>query len=206
LSNLRSAQALKLIMKKKLAPLIVVLVFSGSCSVEKVHQMKQTQKRTEFEQIDFDDLAKLYMTKKIGENELEGIYSVSHMIVRRAKGFLSSVEKEKVVDRKENFGRVAIFSDQGKSARDFFEVPLTDSRQLSHSIRGEFIKAAEGNILIYKHFEPRKKVLTYTFTYDEEKNLLEGIRTENNGNAVITYTLTYIKLFPKSDFEPRAKN
>jgi hypothetical protein len=116
------------------------------------------------------------------------------------------VEKVKVVDRKENFGRVAIFSDQGKSARDFFEVPLTDSRQLSHSIRGEFIKAAEGNILIYKHFEPRKKVLTYTFTYDEEKNLLEGIRTENNGNAVITYTLTYIKLFPKSDFEPRAKN
>ena len=142
MSNLRSAQTLELIMKKKLAPLIAILVLSGSCSVEKLHQMKQTQKRTEFEQMDFDDLAKLYMTKKIGENELEGIYSVSHIIVKRAKGFLSSVEKEKVVDRKENFGRVAIFSDQGKSARNFFEVPLTDSRQLSHSIRGEFIQSS----------------------------------------------------------------
>jgi hypothetical protein len=126
--------------------------------------------------------------------------------VKKGKGFWSSVEKEKVIDRKENYGTVVIFSDNGKSARDYFEVPLSNNRQLSYSIRGEFSRASEGNILIYKHFEPRKKVLTYTFTYDESKDLLEGVRTENDGNSVVTYTLTYIKLFPKPESAVQAEN
>ena len=42
-------------------------------------------------------------------------------------------------------------------------------------------------------------MLNYTFTYDAEKNILEGIRTETNGNTVITFKLTYLKLFPKKN-------
>jgi hypothetical protein len=170
----------------------------SSCSFDKLYQMTQSKKKAEFDQFDFDDLAKLYMKKTTTEKSIEGIYSVSHLIVKKGKGFLSSVEREKVINRKENYGTVVIFSDNGTSARDYFEVPLSGNRQLSYSIRGEFSRASEGNILVYKHFEPRKKVLNYTFTYDESKDLLEGVRTENNGNSVVTYTLTYIKLFPKT--------
>jgi hypothetical protein len=35
------------------------------------------------------------------------------------------------------------------------------------------------NIMVYKHFGPGGKVLTYMVAYDNEKDVLEGIRTEN---------------------------
>jgi hypothetical protein len=190
----------------RIAYLLILSLLMSSCSFDKIYQTKQSKKKAEFDQFDFDDLAKLYMKKSTTTvRSIEGIYSVSHLIVKKGKGFWSSVEKEKVIDRKENYGTVVIFSDNGKSARDYFEVPLSTNRQLSYSIRGEFSRASEGNILIYKHFEPRKKVLTYTFTYDESKDLLEGVRTENDGNSVVTYTLTYIKLFPKPESAVQAE-
>jgi hypothetical protein len=190
----------------KIAYLLILSLVVSSCSFVNIYQAKQSKKNAEFDQFDFDDLAKLYMKKSTStDNSIEGIYSVSHLIVKKGKSFLSSVEKEKVVDRKENYGTVVIFSDNRKSTRDYFEVPLSSNRQLSYSIRGEFSRASEGSILIYKHFEPKKKVLTYTFTYDESKDLLEGVRTENDGKSVITYTLTYIKLFPKAENSVQAE-
>lgn len=190
----------------RIAYLLILSLLMSSCSFDKIYQTKQSKKKAEFDQFDFDDLAKLYMKKSAPtDHSIEGIYFISHLIVKRGKGFLSSVEKEKVMDRKENYGTVVIFRDNGKSVRDYFEVPLSTNRQLSYSIRGEFSRASEGNILIYRHFEPRKKVLTYTFTYDESKDLLEGVRTENDGNSVVTYTLTYIKLFPKPESAVQAE-
>ncbi|MFM8914071.1 MAG: hypothetical protein ACKOE6_14330 [Flammeovirgaceae bacterium] len=163
-----------------------------------MQQLHQAQKKAEFEQFDFDDLTKLYMRKsRADEKTIEGIYSVSHVIVKKSKPFLSNSERERIMDRKENYSTVAIFKEGGTAARDYFEIPIGANRQLSYSVRGEFSRASEGSILIYRHFEPKKKVLTYTFTYDADKDLLEGIRTENDGNAVVTYTLTYIKLYPK---------
>lgn len=114
------------------------------------------------------------------------------------KEFLSSIEKYKVIDRKENYGTVAIFREGGTSARYYFEVPLGNGCQLSYSVRGEFNRASEGSILIHRHFEPKKK-LTYTSTYDAEKDLLEGMRTESEGNSVGMYMLTYMKLYTKGE-------
>ncbi len=186
-------------MKTKLLIIVITLLLFQSCSIENLYQSRQSRKSYGFEQVDFDDIVKLYMAKSSPDDgTIEGIYSVSSLIVKKGKRFFSSTEKEKVMDRRENYSKVAIFKDREKSDRDFFEVPINKSRQVSYSLRGEFSKASEGNILIYKHFEPRSKVLTYTFTYDREKDILEGIRTENNGSSTITYTLTYIKLFPKS--------
>ncbi|MFM9836785.1 MAG: hypothetical protein ACKVOQ_00900 [Cyclobacteriaceae bacterium] len=185
-------------MKIKVILLIALGIISQSCSIDKLYQMKQNRKSYGFEQVDFDDIAKLYMGKgKVNEGNIEGIYSVSSIIVKKGKGFLSSTEKEKVMDRRENYSKVAIFKDRDKSDREYFEVPIDKEKMPSYSIRGEFNKVSEGNILVYKHFEHRGKVLTYTFTYDSEKDILEGIRTEVDGAFTVTYKLTYLRLFPK---------
>jgi hypothetical protein len=183
---------------KKILLLVLLGLPLHSCSVDKLYQMKHNRKAYGFEQVDFDDIAKLYMGKsKSSEGSIEGIYSVSSVIIKKGRTLLSDAEREKVLDRRENYSKVAIFKDRDKSDREYFEVSIDKEKLPSYSIRGEFNKVSEGNILVYKHFEPRGKVLTYTFTYDEDKDILEGIRTEASGNSTITYKLTYLKLFPK---------
>jgi hypothetical protein len=180
---------------------IVVLLGAllvSSCSIDKLYQSSQKRKASSFEQVGFDDLARLYVDKQ-NVDEVEGIYSVSGIIIKKSKAFLTGEEKEKIVEQKDNYSKVAIFRDQQKSDREYFEVSLDKEGLPSYSIRGEFNKVAEGNILVYKHFEPRNKVLNYTFTYDAEKNMLEGIRIETSGSTVITFKLTYLKLFPKKN-------
>lgn len=181
----------------RIGVLIGLLVLS-SCSVDKLYQARQQRKAGSFEQVGFDDLARLYVDKQ-SVDEVEGIYSVSGIIIKKSKTLFTGEEKEKIIEQKDNYSKVAIFRDHQKSDREYFEVSLDKEGLPSYSIRGEFNKLAEGNILVYKHFEPRNKVLNYTFTYDAEKNLLEGIRTETSGSTVITFKLTYLKLFPKKN-------
>lgn len=182
----------------RIVVLVAALLLSG-CSINKLQSASQKRAMSAFEQVGFDDLARLYVDKQAAD-EVEGIYSVSGLIIKKSKAFLTGEEKEKIVEQKDNYSKVAIFRDKQKSDREYFEVSLDKKGLPSYSIRGEFSKAKEGNILVYKHFEPRNKVLNYTFTYDAEKNLLEGIRTETNGNTTVTYKLTYLKLFPKKDW------
>jgi hypothetical protein len=178
---------------------LMVLLIASGCSMEKLYQMKQKQKVNPYEQIDFGSMVKRYMDKdQTSVGTIEGIYSVSSLITKKGKGLLSSTEKEKVVERKENYSKVAIIRDTGNPDREYLEVPVDKDFLPSYSIRGEFTGVSDGNIMVYKHFEPRGKVLSYTFAYDKERDLLEGIRTENDGSFTITYKLTYLKLFPKA--------
>ena len=185
--------------------LLVFMLVVSSCSMEKLYQMRQKQKVNPYEQIDFGSMVKRYMDKdQTSVGTIEGIYSVSSLITKKGKGLLSSTEKEKVVERKENYSKVAIIRDTGNPDREYLEVPVDKDFLPSYSIRGEFTGVSDGNIMVYKHFEPRGKVLSYTFAYDKERDLLEGIRTENDGSFTITYKLTYLKLFPKAS--DRASN
>lgn len=177
----------------------MVLLITSGCSMEKLYQMRQKQKVNPYEQIDFGSMVKRYMDKdQTSVGTIEGIYSVSSLITKKGKGLLSSTEKEKVVERKENYSKVAIIPDTGNPDREYLEVPVDKDFLPSYSIRGEFTGVSDGNIMVYKHFEPRGKILSYTFAYDKERDLLEGIRTENDGSFTITYKLTYLKLFPKA--------
>ena len=160
--------------------------------------MQQNRKVNPYEQIDFNKIVKLYFAKdKTSVGTIEGIYAVSSLVTKKGKGILSSTEKEKVVDRKENYSQVAVIHDKNNSGREYLEVPLDKDYVPSYSIRGEFTGMTDGNILIYKHFESRGREVTYTFTYDKSRDILEGIRTENDGSFTVTYKLTYLKLFPK---------
>ena len=185
--------------KSALASILTVFLLATSCSIDKLYKMKQSRKVNPYEQINFNEIVKLYLAKdKTSVGTIEGIYSVSSLVTKKGEGALSSGEKEKIVDRKENYSEVAIIQDKNTSGREYLEVPLDKDYVPSYSIRGEFTGMTEGNILVYKHFESRGRIVSYTFTYDKARDILEGVRTENDGAFTITYQLTYLKLFPKN--------
>ena len=165
------------------------------CSVDKLYQKKRVDK-SPFEQIDFQALVKRYL-KKEKSNSIEGIYLVSGSVTKKGNGFMNNPEKEKVKDRKENYAQVAILRDVGETGRDFIELSLDKELQPSYSIVGEFVTTTSGNLVVYKHLDPKSKNTTFTFTMDEKGDILEGVRVENEGNSTITYRLTYVKTYPK---------
>ncbi len=184
--------------KSSLQWLVPIVILMSSCSFEKLYKMQQSRKVNPYDQINFNEIVKRYFVKdKTSVGTIEGIYSVSSLVTKKGKGLLSSTEKEKIVDRKENYSEVAILKDNSNSSREYIEVPLDKDYIPSYSIRGEFTGMTDGNILVYKHFESRGRIVSYTFTYDKGRDILEGVRTENEGSFTYTYKLTYLKLFPK---------
>jgi hypothetical protein len=180
----------------------IILSIAGtvlaSCSFDKLYQSKQRVKIHAYEQVDFQNLMKRYMAKEAAEeDDVEGIYSVSLVVTKRSKGFLSNVEKEKVTLRNENYQQVAIVRDTFNPNREYLEIELDPRYSISYSVRGEFNRLSDSNILIYHHFDSRKDNTTYTFTYDLDKDMLEGVRKVNKGQAEYTYKLTYMKMHPK---------
>lgn len=184
-------------MKILISGLLMFLTFT-SCSVEKLYTMQQRSKLHAYEQIDFHDLVKRYVNKEhTSAGDMEGIYSVSLVVTKKGKGMLSSTEKEKIAERKENYMQVVILKDADGANCEYIEIPLDKKYLPSYSVRGEFSSMADANILIYNHFESKGRVSSYTFAYDRTKELLEGIRKENNGQFEYTYQLTYVKIQSK---------
>ena len=168
-----------------------------SCSVEKLYTLSQRNKIHSYEQIDFHDLMKRYMQKELSDDSFEGIYSVSRVVMKKG-GILTDGNKERVIERQENYQEVAIIRDFENPNREYVEVPLDKKYLPSYSIRGEFTKVSDANLLIYKHYESKSKSESYTFTFDQAKDILEGIRKDNSKMAEYTYKLTYIRLSPTS--------
>ncbi len=150
------------------------------------------KKNAAFRQMNFQDLINLYMQKD-ANNSIEGVYAVSGIVIKKKNNLLGE-PKEKITDRKENYATVAILRDQGGSG--YIELSLNKQDQTSYSIIGEFQETKTGSILVYKHFVPKEKDTSFTFTWDEKGELLEGIRVDNEGGTQVTYKLTYVKLKP----------
>jgi hypothetical protein len=188
---------------KKSAFLLFLLLstaFLSGC-IQKLAQVspKASSKFSEFEQVDFHQLMKRYMSKEpSGEHDIEGIYSVSIVVEKKNTPLFSTQERERVLERKENYATVAILRDH-HSKREFMEISLEKEKQASYPVRGEFTAMNDANIMIYKHFEPKGKNTTYTFSYDKDRDMLEGIRTEVKGKAEYTYKLVYLKLQQKNN-------
>lgn len=179
---------------------LLILVLLSGCSFESLYKMRQRQKVYALEQLDIQKLVNVYMNKnETSVGTVEGIYMVSGLVTRKGRNMLGGgEEKEKVTDRKENYAKVAIIRDPNNASREYMEVLLDKEYAVSLSVIGEYSGMSDANILVYKHFENKgKSYETYTFTYDSDKGILEGVRTENTNNAVITYKLTYLKILPK---------
>lgn len=178
-----------------MAALIFIL---NACSIEKQYTMRQKHKVYSFEQVNFNDLLKAYLNQSAKEAPgFEGIYAVSILTTRKGKGMLSSTEKEKITNRKDNYRQVAIIKDVKNMHREFIELSIDQGLLPSYSIKGEFSQFTENSFAVYKQLDKRDNFTTYTFTFDKSYDILEGVRTENNGNFVYTHKLTYVKLFPK---------
>jgi hypothetical protein len=180
-------------MQKRVTWILIAFLTLEGCSFVNVNRSKPTGKASPFEQVDFQSLVKRYM-KKEKQNPIEGIYSVSGTVTKRKKGLLTGEEKDKTTDRKENYAKVAILQDPGDTGKDYIELSLDKEGLPSYSIVGGFNKAAGGNMYIYKHLDAKGKQQSFTFTSDPKGDLLEGICVENDGNATITYKLTYVRL------------
>lgn len=161
--------------------------------------MQQRHKVFTLEQVDHQKLVNLYMNKTTTSvGTVEGIYSVSGLVTRTGKNLMGGEDRDKVTDRKENYARVAIIRDPNNSSREYMELLLDKDNLFSLSVIGEFSGLSDANVMVYKHFENKgKSHETYTFVFDRDRGILEGIRTENKGNATITYKLTYLKILPK---------
>jgi hypothetical protein len=179
-----------------IAFLLCVLSMS-SCSVHKLYNMQQRNKVYAFEQINFNDVLKAYMTRAAEPASLEGIYSVSIIITKKGKGLLSSTEKERVIERKENERQVAIIKDIKGLNREYVEIPMETGVLPSYSVRGEFSKIAENSVAVYQRLEKRGRSTSFTFSFDKHFDVLEGVRTEDRGNFTITEKLTYLKIYPR---------
>jgi len=186
-------------MKNKALLLFIAILLFG-CSFGNLYTTKPLPKVYSLEQVTMQKLVSTYMNKsQTSVGTVEGIYSVSGLVTRSGKNLMGGEDKDKVVDRKENYAKVAIIRDPTHASREYYELMLDKEYAISLSVIGEFSAMTDGNILIYKHFEKNgKSSESFTFTYDSSKDILEGVRTENNGNHTITYKLTYLKILPKA--------
>lgn len=154
-------------------------------------------KKSPYEEVDLEQMFKRYFGKQpSASHHIEGIYSVSCVITKRGHHFLTGADRYRVVERKDNYARVAILRDWPDSRRDFIEVSMSYHITTKYPIVGEFEILGDHNGYIYTHTEPDGSKLTFSMIYDHS-DLLEGEYSRTHKRKVITYRLSYLKIYPK---------
>lgn len=178
---------------------IGLLLFSFTCRAQ-FFTFKMPKKKSSYKLVDAEEMIRRHIAKEYTEISIEGIYSVSCVIRKKGPTLLAQVERERTLVRKENYATVAILKDWPGSKTEFVEVAITDKEVGSYPVVAELNSLSEGGGFIYKHFEPDGKAMTFTFIYDSMKpDILEGVYSFVKGNQTITYTLTYLKTYPKNN-------
>jgi hypothetical protein len=177
--------------------LVLLILSSISVSVSFGQTNSKRVGKTAYEEVDFEDMMHRYFGKATS-SPLEGIYSVSCVITKRTNRILSKREKIQVVERKDNYGRIAIMKDWPGSQRDFIEVSMSYRDAKKYPIVGELSEVAEGRALVYKHIEPDGRTITFSMIRESDQ-LLEAEYSEMEKRKTITYRLSYLKIYPKTD-------
>lgn len=161
-------------------------------------------KRFQHEQVSFEDMIHRYLHRD-GQpaSSIEGIYSVSCVITKSKKHWLTGRNMVKVVDRKDNYARVAIMKETLSSSRDFIEVSMSNRDATKYPIVGELSTLADGSGYKYKHIEPSGLLLTFSM-FLSQPDLVEGQYSESKRKQLITTRLSYFKLYPKVKQEEMA--
>ena len=101
--------------------------------------------------------------------------------------------------RNDAYANIAIIRDWSDSENEFIVLSLKQTDAEQYPIVAELTTLSEGRGFLCKHFEPDGKVLTFTFTYNGDSDLLEGVYTKHEGSKTVTYTISYLKTFPKNE-------
>ncbi|HEX5168995.1 MAG TPA: hypothetical protein VFW11_07460 [Cyclobacteriaceae bacterium] len=177
---------------------LLIIVFGLLAGFDALGQsiFKPHTNKFHYEEIKFEDLIKRYFEKELTPlSSLEGIYSVSCVIVKKGKNLFGQ-EFERAIQRKDNYARVAIIKDRATSSRDYIEVSLSYREADKYPVMGEFNGLSEGRGLIYNHFEPDGTTLS--FSMKNESEVMDGEYSIMEGARTITYKLSYLKIYPKS--------
>ena len=189
------------VLKSWVSCLLVCMLLLGSWfsyAQEKKLYGKMRGKKVNYEEVDLEEMIKRYFGKSpTSLNSIEGIYSVSAVITKTSRPFLANQDRTKVIDRKDNYARVAILKDWPESKRDFIEVSMSYHVSNKYPVVGEFTYLAEDRGYIYKHIEPDGSKITFTMLHDLS-DLMEGRYTFMEKRKTISYKLSYLKIYPKS--------
>lgn len=177
-------------MTRKLILLCTVLLSYQSLSAQSDNKRL---KKSIYEEVDLENVMKRYFGKEFGYS-IEGIYSVSCVITKRNKKFLSRRERIRVVGREDNYAKVSIMKDWPSSSRDFIEVSLSYKKANHFPIMGELDIMADGSAYIYTHIEPSGERLAFSML--ESDGLLEAEYSRIEKRKTITYRLSYLKTYP----------
>ena len=160
---------------------------------------KSRPKKSVYQEVDIEEMIKRYFRKDMESvNSVEGIYSVTCVITKKSRNFLTGSERFRIVERKENYARVAILKDWPGSNRDFIEVSMSYHIANKYPIVGEFERFSEGgSAYVYKHIEPDGEIFTFSMINDTI-DMIEGEYSKIEKRKTITYKLTYHKLYPKA--------
>lgn len=193
---------------KILIPFVILMAMLPSLAFSQRGAGKSTFKKKSkslfTEHIDFEGMAKRYLIKQTQPMEpLEGIYSVSAIISKRG-GFLANPNREKIIARKDNYAKVVIMRDSEHPNREYLEISLASKAPGEYPVVGEFNSLAEGQAFVYKHYEPKEPIISYSFVLSEF-DILDGVLTKVVRRKTITYKLSYLKIYPKKDEMPIRK-
>ncbi|HYC84145.1 MAG TPA: hypothetical protein VEB86_02940 [Chryseosolibacter sp.] len=154
------------------------------------------KKKPQYHEVDFEEMMRRYFHKE-SSHTLEGIYSVSCVITKTKRVFLSKRERTRIIERKDNYARVAILKDWPGAKRDFIEVSLSYRDAKKYPIMGDFNMLSEGHGYIYNHIEPNGSIIAFSML-NESAELLEGEFAEMKRHTTIRYKLSYLKIYPKN--------
>lgn len=182
----------------QLCAVLCFTVIAAGHSMAQSRAYKPKRIKTHYQQISFEDLMQLYFDKEVGlHDELEGIYSVSCVVLTTSRPFFGLGRlKERVVARKDNYARVAILRERPGAKRDYMEISMSFRMPDKYPVMGEFFTVTEtGEGFLYKHTEPDGRVMSFSMINDP--GLLEGEFTEYKGKRKVTYRLSYLRIYPK---------
>jgi hypothetical protein len=170
-----------------------MLISAGQAMAQE--KSKRTNKGN-YEEVGFEDLLHRYFEKEKAD-PLEGIYSVSCVITTRTNRIFSKRERIKIVDRKDNYARVAILRDWSGTNREYIEISMSFKDAKKFPVVGEVNTIAEGNGYMYRHIEPDGTVFDFSML-NESVEQLEAEYSKMEKRKTITYRLSYLKLYPKT--------
>jgi hypothetical protein len=187
--------------------LVATLVLSSCIYMPRtVTKDNSKSKPSPYRKITLEEMVRRYVAKTHDGKSIEGIYTVSSEVIKKGKGLLDKEERERVVDRKNNYATVAILKDWPGSTTEYVEISLHGDNTSSYPIISEINSLAGEQGYIFNHVDKKGGKMPFTFTADHNHDVLEGVYTEKSGNKEITYKLSYLKTYPKNKNFAQEKN
>lgn len=180
-------------------PTLILLALFISINV---FAQRTGSKRFQHEQVSFEDMIHRYLHRDgTAAQPVEGIYSVSCVITKTKRHWLTGKQISRTVEQKDNYARVAIIKETMDSKRDFIEVSMSNRDASKYPVVGELSEFADGAGFKYIHKEPDGSIMTFSMLLTHA-DLLEGQFVVTKRKQLITTRLSYFKLFPKVDSDP----